>query len=400
MNRSKALTLMGMALAITACSTTPSVTAPTVGINGIVTQSAGTLMFNGKALLLDSATITKNGTATTKTDVQAGTIIQGTATLDDKGYHVEDADLQREIKGPVSATTSDSLTVLGQTVTVDALTEIVKETGKGTFANAVLADVTVGAIVEVYATPTATGLLATRIEIEDTETEAEKHEVGLRGNVSNLNTTDKLFDIKTYRVLYGSADVRGTLADQAIVEVEGTLEGTTVTANKVHVEDAEHEEHHEQNELVGVVSTLNLESKTFLLGDYTIDFSALTLPEGFSEGDRVEVKGTLDASNPKLIHATRLEVEFEKPETEIADHETTGLMSSLDVAGGSFKVGDLGFYVDGATIVDLGGTKGTLANLKDGLNVEVKYEDTKNGLGYFRVVRISLEEEHHGGSDD
>lgn len=397
--------LLGVTLALTACNaptSQPGTTSTPVAIQGIVSQNGTQLTFNGKALSLSGATVTKNGVTATTADVQAGTRIQAQATLDNQGYHLKKVELERELKGQVTAVTSNTLTLLGQTVTVNALTEIQQEIRKGQFTDALLGNVTVGTVVEVYATPTANGLLATRIEIEHLENETEKNEVGFRGTVSNLNSALKSFDLKTHQVLYSAATVRGTLVNGTEAEVEGTLSGTTLTAKSVHVESETEDEHTGEVEISDVVANLNVGAKTFTLGEFTVDYSKVTLPANLALGARVEVKGTFDTSNSKLIHASRIRVEFEKPGDGVGEFEAEGVVSDLNVATGSFKVGSVGVFVDSKTVIDRGHTSGTLADLKNGLNVEVKFDSTKNALGFFHAVRVKFEseEEHRGGGDD
>lgn len=61
--------------------------------------------------------------------------------------------------------------------------------------------------------------------------------MGLRGMATNLNTTAKTFHLMYLTVNYAQATVVGTLAENAMVEVQGTLAaGSTTTVNAARVE--------------------------------------------------------------------------------------------------------------------------------------------------------------------
>ena len=111
--------------------------------------------------------------------------------------------------------------------------------------------------VEAEGTLTGTTLVATEVEVEEPEYE---------GSVSNLDATAKTFTLTTatesLTVDYSNAAVEGTLIDGATVEVEGSLNGTTLTATKINIEDpsddSEDDEPGEDDDLTAPENSSNL----------------------------------------------------------------------------------------------------------------------------------------------
>jgi Domain of unknown function (DUF5666) len=89
------------------------------------------------------------------------------------------------------------------------------------------AGIVLGARVEVYGTVTNGVLVASKVEIEERRFPGPR-EWELRGEIGNLNTTDKTFALRGVTVWYGGAveyrdGTEASLANGARVEVKGTL---------------------------------------------------------------------------------------------------------------------------------------------------------------------------------
>jgi hypothetical protein len=111
-----------------------------------------------------------------------------------------------------------------------------------------------------------------------------------------------------------------TIADLALlpvgtfVEVTGTTDATTgnVTASKIEVKtDKEIGEDgdHKNNEFKGIVSGLVAGATSFMLDTITVNcVLPCSLPEALKNGDKVEVKGTLDATG-LILTASKVHLE-------------------------------------------------------------------------------------------
>jgi hypothetical protein len=122
----------------------------------------------------------------------------------------------KELQGPITANSTDTLTVLGQTVIVDNLTKIEVA---GVTPPASIADLKVGDIVEVSGFSTASGIRATYIEAKQAGATAEYE---LKGTISAINGT--LLTIGNQTVdINGGASFNFTPKVGDYVEVKGTL---------------------------------------------------------------------------------------------------------------------------------------------------------------------------------
>lgn len=144
-------------------------------------------------------------------------------------------DEKDELRGPVTAVGTTSITIGTTVVNVTATTTFAPSTCS-------LASIKTGAVVEAHGTFAADGSFsATRIECEDAGNgsgEMEDNEV--EGLVSGLNTTDKTFTVDTRAVKWTDTTKfkDGTAADLANdvrVEVKGTLDGTTLVATEIEI---------------------------------------------------------------------------------------------------------------------------------------------------------------------
>lgn len=403
---------------VTACgggggssSTSPPPPAGSKTVAGVVGGQPGALTFGGQAMTISGA-VTVNGDPGSVQDVKPGSVMTGTAKSStakaDDGIEVEDVDVRTEIEGPIAQidVSGGTLQVLGQTVKVSAMTEIVQEAPDGVETDLTLADLVVGDFVEVSGIPDASGaILASRVERE--RADQEPNEVELRGTVSNLDTTAKTFTIGSQQVDFSGAQVEGTLADGVRVEVHGALNGATLVASKVEVEEEREGEPGEEFELTGVVQQLDSTAHTFELNGFTIDFStASEVPDNLQDGALVEVEGTVDATNQNLIHATEIEVEMPQMGPGSADTEVEGAITAIDTAQKTFDVGtnepDVGFFVNDQTVIVDDGDSIPFSQLQVGDRVEVKADSAQTQDGRILATKIELKnpDENEGEQEE
>jgi hypothetical protein len=134
------------------------------------------------------------------------------------GLRVPDSNREAEVEGAVTVFTSaTNFEISG--LKVDATNASFPDGQAG---------VVLGARVGVHGTVTNGVLVATKVEIETRRT-PEQRPLELRGNMGNLNTTDKTFALRGVTVWYGGSSLTyvngtvATLANGAKLEVTGVL---------------------------------------------------------------------------------------------------------------------------------------------------------------------------------
>lgn len=376
---------------------------------GVVGGQSDAPTFGGRALVIEGS-VTQNGKPAAVSDVQPGDLIAAevvsTAAKADGTITVKDVDIRVEIKGVLTSVDvgSGTLQVLSQVIATDALTTIVEENADDSYSSLTLADLAVGDYVEVSGERLEDGsLLATRIERKRLDVQDDDYgEAELRGVVSALDATAKTFQIGDQLVDYAAATVEGSLADGVRVEVEGQLTGTTLTASKVEVDDDVDGEPEGEAELEGQLTALDSAARTFTLLGYTVDYSGASVEGNLVDGARVEVEGEFDAVDATLLHADKVEVKHEGGGLGSADGEIKGSISGLDTAAGTFAIGDIGFYVTSATVIESDDREAALADLQDGDFVEVRFDSAQQVDGRMLAVKIELksDESDDDGSGD
>lgn len=174
-----------------------------------------------------------------------------------------------------------------------------------------------------------------------------------------------------------------TLSQGDLVEVYGFAEsGNNIRATRVELK--EFIAGVTKVELYGEVAGLDTSAETFLLGDYTINYTAAEFddidPTTFADGILVEVKGTLATAEALIIDATKIEPtgidagEAEENgevdvDTTLGDEDefrTEGTIEGYDAANQTFIIGGTSVDASSATLVP-----GNLV-LEDGLIVQVE----------------------------
>jgi hypothetical protein len=153
---------------------------------------------------------------TGSTDAATGNVLASKIEVKNAGELSDDGeDNDTEFKGTVSGLTADSF-MLG-TITVHCVSPCTLPTGLKN-----------GDFVESEGTLAGSNLEAKKVKLED---DLEDHPAAgasiiLSEDVNHLDATNKTFDLGRYSVDYATATVTGTLAKDAIVKVEGKVDGS------------------------------------------------------------------------------------------------------------------------------------------------------------------------------
>ncbi len=303
----------------------------------------------------------------------------------DGSAHASSIEYDAEIEGTISAIDTESLTILGLMIAVNADTIYDQD-----LAVRSLDGLATGNYVEISALTTVDGYLATRIDVETDDGEVEVY-----GKVTGLDSSASTFMIHDLMVDYSGAsfdDFNGkTLADGDYVEVEGNGFGGAGELVATSVEFKDHNPYDDgdegqQFEIEGLITsfdgnTLVVGDVTFLLGpDVTFEHGSVL---SFGENVKVEVEGELDALGNLVVH----EIEF-KIETNIEVEAPVDAINGnvITVLGLNFTVTDTTQYEDSSTLDE---TFFHLSGVMPGDWVEIKaFQDaTTGGLVAVRIER-------------
>ncbi len=291
----------------------------------------GSVFVNGVEFETTGATITIDGQTAMngQDDLEIGMIVavEGTFNVDGVRGTAKSIKFKDNLEGPVTGvdTTAQTLTVLGQTVIVDATTTDIYDANG---APLTFSDIVAGNIVEVSGFVDSTGVIhATYIKVKGSAGEGE---IEIKGTISNLNDTAHTFNIGTLIVDYNNAlangqiEVTGGLQNGLFVEVKsnaGPIEGV-LTASKIEAEDEifsiAHGDEGDKVEVEGfVTSVTNLDSENkFEVNGQQVQITNETQIEkddsvgsvnDIDLGVRLEVEGTVDANG--VIIAKEISIE-------------------------------------------------------------------------------------------
>ena len=195
----------------------------------------GSVYVNGVHFKTTSATIRKNHQVVAQSALKVGEVarIKGSKNASDGTGNANTVDVDESVVGPIAMidTTSNTLTVLGQTVTIDAGTSFSSDVQPADITGLKVAD-----FIEVSGLTAADGTIAaTRIERE-----ASAGTLQVLGTVASVDTVAQTFMINALTVNYSAANLTdfasGQPANGDLVEVQGTTfisTTTTLTATGV-----------------------------------------------------------------------------------------------------------------------------------------------------------------------
>jgi Domain of unknown function (DUF5666) len=282
---------------------------------------------------------------------------------------------------PTAVTGTQTLVILGQTVIIGTRTVFDPLSLPTGFAG-----IMVGKVLEVHGhlDPVANTLMATRISLEDN---ANKYKI--TGNVSSLNTASKSFKIGSETISYSAIDpnkLRVDLKDGITVKVRlSTTQTVTGTWDAKRIKPAAKKAENKNKAEVEGIITAYTNTTTFSVAGIPVDASNASFDKGTAGiklGARVEVKGSI--VDGTLI-ASRVKLEDDADEDN--QNELHGIVSAFDGTAKTFEVrGVKVTYSASTTFKD-----GSVANLKNDANVEVKGTTAPGGTG---VQALSIEFEN------
>lgn len=347
----------------------------------------GSIIVNGVRYDDASASISDDDSSFRREDLRLGMVVavQGSPAVNGQSTATRIV-LGGELLGPVASKGTDSLLVLGQTVTISASTVFADSGGLGALNTS--------DVIEVHgiADPASNSLAATYVERKSAASEYR-----IQGRVTAHDATAKTFSIGSLQLDYAGADpdkVRVTPAAGTLVRVRL---GTTAVSGVYPVTRIRKPEDSFSGfsgdvEFKGTITAFT-SSASFSVNDLPVDASGAAFPEGTGgivAGAFVEIKGALVNG---VVVATRVKPDDDVPPGSAgSEFELHGTVSSAttDGSGGSFTLtssGGVAVSVDwtsGVTFRD-----GTAANLINGRRVEVK--GTLASGNRVNATRISFE---------
>lgn len=351
----------------------------TVVSRGLIT-GFGSVYVNGIRFHTGGTRFSVDDDSGVESDLRVGMIVTVKGSLDDSGRSGQATHISydNELKGPVSSITTDpndttikTLVILGQLVEVNSNTTI-DDDGDLTFDNIQLNDV-----LEVSGFVTASGLIATHIELQDDDLEIE-----IKGTIQNL--TPNSFDINGFAVSYDDTtqleDI-SLLVNDLFVEVEGQLDvaGTTLIARKIEAEHEGLDDDMDEAEVEGAISNYNPMDDTFRIQGQLVDAtgaelypSTLVLADGLiveaeghivngvlladeveQKGNKIKIYATLSAVGAETISFTFNSTEIVarvNHQTELEDE-----INDTDIVLGDLSAGDfveMEAFNDGSGIIN------------------------------------------------
>ena len=317
--------------------------------------SFGSVFVNGCEYETDSASITVDGQPGTEADLSVGDVVEisgPTNCVTGTALSINFAD---ELEGIVDSNSVDNVTgvgtmvVMGQNITVNALTIFEDETGGIATVDAIVA----GNVVEISGFGVGTGdIVASRIEVK-AAAHTPDNEIEVKGVVSNLDIAAMTFTIgeitasSGLTVNYGSANLDGisTMEDGLYVEAKATnytAGSFTLAATEIEREgDGEigHQgDDEDEFEIKGMLTAAYDETtKTFGINDQMIIVDDVTELEGVALTDLVAANiGILNLEAEGMFNANGMLVAEEvKLDDDISDNdEFQGTITILSAATG------------------------------------------------------------------
>ena len=292
-----------------------------IGGSGFIASGSisgfGSVFVNGVKYETGSATFDVDGVSGTQDDLAIGMIVQVSGTINDDGVTgiATNIVFDDELQGKVTALTppdvdgiTRSFMVLGTNVIINSSsTSFDISDNVPTNTPFGFSDIANNNNVEISGFFNTTGnLIATRVELED-QTFDTNSIIELKGIISFLSGTT--FNIGTLVIDASTAmleDLPNGLADGQLVEIRGTLNAGTITADIVEGEESSVEDT-DEFELEGII-TNHVNNSNFKISGVSVDASNATLLPAtllLTNDIRVEAEGTIE--NGVLI-ATEVEL--------------------------------------------------------------------------------------------
>lgn len=298
---------LALTLALNGCGSSGA--APGATTNGFsmgtvaksITDASGQqITVNKVAFNTTGATVTLNGDPASSQDVQPGMRVTISGSINGTNGVASKIEIEGELEGMVEQVDiiSGSIVLLGQTVLIN--TQTVFEGASG------LAGLSIGQMIEVHGLPDAAGIVeATRVEVKHSPRTQY-----LSGPISNLDSVNKTFAIRTITVDYSDAKLPAQpLANGMLVKIKGSYTTGALIASSIRLRHVHPDSGHA--ELEGLVTDYDGTTGTFTLNGQQIQLSSSTsychgAASEIANGVEVEVKGEI--ANGILL-ARKIEVE-------------------------------------------------------------------------------------------
>ena len=370
------------------------------GMNKVVATGVitgfGSIFVNGVHFQTTGAVIVKNGRTVDQSQLAVGEVarIKGQANESAGMGDAQEVDVDEAVVGPISAidTTNSDVTVLGQTVKINAGTSFGKSIQSGDITG-----LTMGEVIRVDGMRDASGnIVATRIDQGSSSDPLQ-----VVGTVSGLDSMAHTFMIGSLSVDYSSANLdhfaSGGPSNGDTVEVQGTSFDATaskLTATEVRrlMTDQEEEGGEDMEvEREGLITNF-MSATQFDVGGQAVTTTSSTVytngtASTLANNVKVEVEGMLNSSNVLVASAIRFEhngaVELQANVTAV--DATAGTLTLLGV---QISVNSMTRFEDNSSAqVQMF----SLSNVSVGDTVKVR--GFENPVGSGMVVATSLERE-------
>ena len=364
----KWVVLMAVAVAFAACGGggDGGGQAGTATVSKGVITGFGSVYVNGvKFGTSGSTSIINDDSSVSAASLHVGMVVKVNGRVNDDGVtgSADEIEYEDSLKGPVANKTADGFSVLGQNVTVTATTVF-----QGVADLAALAN---GQVVEVSGFPIADGsITATLVEVKGAPG------FKIRGTVRNLGATTFTLTVTpalSYTVDFSAAAKTPATAilkngDYGRVTAAAAPTASAITATRISVKRAGLEDT-TRADVEGIVSNYNSTAKTFTVNGVNVNASTISLPAGFINGTKVDVRGPIVNG---VLTASQVEVE------QVSAREigaVRGAVSAKTTA--ALTVGTMEFIVTARTMFydrsDLNDQMLGLAVIAVGDVVDVKY---------------------------
>ncbi len=317
-----------------------------ISVGKITVAVNSSVNVNGVAFDTTNATIIVDGMAGNRSNLKVGMIVKVDGTFNQDGTTGVAANIEFKdiLEGPVDSVVSNTLVVLGQTISVSSLTifdDFPDINGDGLFD--VVNDIMEGNIVEVSGFVDASGVIhATYISRKAASIVNDGFEIELKGTIANLDSFAMTFTIGSLTIEYNSnTEFKDTsdevLKDGLYVEVKssaGTI-GNVLIATRIELEDEGHNlDEGDEFEVEGYVTDTSalLEENKFELEGQTVLITSNTKFENGINIDNImvnvklEVEGTVDAYG--VLVADKIEIKAgddgASDDSSDSDHDEDG----------------------------------------------------------------------------
>lgn len=386
-----------------------------VSSSGVIT-GFGSIFVNGVRYDTATAEIEFDGEGLkSEDDLRLGMRVSIEASQDGDERRATRVVFDKDLKGPVSSVSADAenpalgtLVVLGQTVTVDANTILGDGiTDANMDGNIDLTDLDSAegrVVVEVSGFLSDSGFIATRLDRLNSDDDDDDNEVEIKGVISDLDTANGTFMIRSLLVQYDLTALdddleEGELSNGWFVDVEGELQADgSLVATEIEREDdhLDDDDREGEFEIEGIIQAVDTDStpNTVTINGIVVPVTDASLLVNLV-GTKVEIEGSFNAEGGLEIDSDD-GIEWEQTSNvEISDQvETVGTNSFTTRLGVTITPTGMSRVEDDDEDGDRLKPEDFMARLQAGDTVEARGYLAEDGtLTWRRIERESDEDE-------